>query len=291
MSQDTQDLVKQPQKKQDGGRKQHERTPDGDIRMTFTEHLGELRNRIMYAGAAMVVAFIICYAFSEQMYETVSRPLQPKPVIERVLDPVTGEEIEKVLEPEIIWVQLTVIEWFLVKLKLAAYGGLLIASPVIIYQLCAFVFPGLRPHERRVIRVMLGGGVGLGIVGVSIAYFLVFPIVLRYLVQLAPEGIETTLRMSDNVSILIKGYLAFAIAFQFPMVVLVLVYMDLLSPASLREHRKYAVVGIAVMSAIFTPPEPFSMMIMMIPLYGLYEISIWMSYLVVRRNKQKAADA
>jgi sec-independent protein translocase protein TatC len=105
------------------------------------------------------------------------------------------------------------------------------------------------------------------------------------LLQWAPEGIEITLRMNENVSLLIKGYMAFAIAFQFPMVVLVLVYLDLLSPATLRQYRKFAVVGIAFLSALFTPPEPISMIIMMVPLYLLYEISIWASYLVIRRRE------
>jgi sec-independent protein translocase protein TatC len=264
--------------------KQPEKTEDGDIRMTFTEHLGELRTRIMVSGAAVVISFIICYAFSEQVYEVVSRPLQPDPVEITTTEPGTGDGTEAEQGPQIKWVQLNFIEWFMVKLKLAAYGGLLLASPIIAYQICSFIFPGLKPKERRVVRVALSGCVALGAVGASVAYFFVFPIVLQYLIQLVPAEVETNLRMSENVALLIKGYMAFAIAFQFPLVVLVLVYLDLLSPATLREYRKYSIVGIAFMSALFTPPEPISMIIMMVPLYLLYEMSIWASYLVVRRR-------
>jgi len=260
------------------------KTPDGDIRMTFTEHLGELRTRIMVAGTALVISFVVCYAFSTQMYEVVSSPLQPDPVEIDATPGETGVEGEVASGPEIKWVQLNFIEWFMVKLKLAAYGGILLSSPIIVYQICSFIFPGLKPKERRVVRVALSGSVALGVVGASVAYFFVFPIVLQYLVQLVPPDVETTLRMSENISLLIKGYLAFALAFQFPLVVLVLVYLDLLSPATLREYRKYSIVGIAFMSAMFTPPEPVSMVIMMVPLYLLYEISIWTSYLVVRRR-------
>ncbi len=257
---------------------------DGDVRMTFTEHLGELRTRIMISGAAVVVSFIVCYAFSEQVYEAVSRPLQPSH--SAPIAPVDdgGADSHTQTVQEIKWVQLNFIEWFMVKLKLAAYGGILLSSPIIVYQICSFIFPGLKPKERRVVRIALSGSVALGVIGASVAYFFVFPIVLQYLIQLVPPDVETNLRMNENVSLLIKGYLAFALAFQFPLVVLVLVYLDLLSPATLREYRKFAVVGIAFMSAVFTPPEPISMIIMMVPLYLLYEASIWLSYLVVRRR-------
>jgi len=261
-----------------------DKTEDGDVRMTFTEHLGELRTRIMVSGAAVVISFIVCYAFSEQVYEVVSRPLQPEPIEITPTDTGTGDGAEGDQSPPIKWVQLNFIEWFMVKLKLAAYGGILLASPIIVYQICSFIFPGLKPKERRVVRVALSGCVALGAVGASVAYFFVFPIVLQYLIQLVPAEVETNLRMSENVALLIKGYLAFAIAFQFPLVVLVLVYLDLLSPATLREYRKFSIVGIAFMSALFTPPEPISMIIMMVPLYLLYEMSIWASYLVVRRR-------
>ncbi len=259
-------------------------TPDGDIRMTFTEHLGELRTRIMISGAALVISFFVCYAFGDTLFQIVSRPLQPLQDSGFVLDPETGQPVEGEPGEELKWQALNFIEPFLVKLKLAAYGGILLSLPIHIFQICSFVFPGLKPKERRAVGIVLTGGVTLGLAGTSIAYFLVFPIVLQYLLQWAPEGIEITLRMNENVSLLIKGYLGFAVAFQFPMVVLVLVYLDLLSPATLREYRKFAIVGIAFMSAMFTPPEPFSMIVMMVPMYLLYEVSIWLSYGVVRRR-------
>ncbi len=259
-------------------------TPDGDVRMTFTEHLGELRTRIMISGAAVIISFFVCYAFGDTLFQIVSRPLQPLQDSGIVVDPNTGEPADVDAGDELKWQALNFMEPFLVKLKLAAYGGILLSLPIIVFQICSFIFPGLKPKERRAVRMILSGSVALGTAGTAISYFLVFPIVLQYLLQWAPEGIEITLRMNENVSLLIKGYLAFAIAFQFPLVVLVLVYLDLLSPKTLREYRKFAVVGIAFMSALFTPPDPMSMVIMMVPMYLLYEISIWLSYFVVRRN-------
>ncbi|MCC6486981.1 MAG: twin-arginine translocase subunit TatC, partial [Candidatus Hydrogenedentes bacterium] len=130
----------------------------------------------------------------------------------------------------------------------------------------------------------------LSLFGLLVAYFGVFPLVLPYILQWTPEGVTTMLSISDTVSLILMGLLAFAIVFQFPMVVLVLVYMDLLTPASLKQYRKQAIVGLAVLAAVATPPDPISMMMMMTPLVLLYEVSIWTSYLVVRR-KRKASEA
>jgi sec-independent protein translocase protein TatC len=148
------------------------------------------------------------------------------------------------------------------------------------------VFPGLKHGERKVVKILLTGGTILVVVGVSVAYFGTLPLVLPYIMQMAPEDVLTQLRMQDTIALLIKFYMAFAVAFQFPMAVLILVYLDLLSPATLKAYRRFAIVGIAFMSALFTPPEPISMIMMGLPLVLLYEVSIWISYLVARRHRK-----
>lgn len=239
--------------------------------MTFTEHLGELRSRIIYSGIALVVSFVLCYCLKGVIFECVAGPLRDQEGVE--------------------WLTLTPIEAFLVQLKLAAYAGVALALPFIVYQLCAFVFPGLRANERRAAMILLTGGTVLVIAGVAVAYFGTLPLVLPYIMKMAPPDVLTRLGMKDTVSLLIKFYVGFAAAFQFPMVVLVLVYMDLLSPATLRAYRRFAVVGIAALSALFTPPDPISMIMMALPLVFLYELSIWMSYLVARRRDKARARA
>jgi sec-independent protein translocase protein TatC len=189
------------------------------------------------------------------------------------------------------WMVLNPLEYVVVKLKIAGYGGLLLALPFIIWQICAFIFPGLHPQEKRAIQVLLAGCSVLAILGVCVAYFGVFPLVLPYLMTWVPEFVDMQLRMNETLSILIKGIMGFAIAFQFPMGVLVLVYMDLLTPQNLKEFRKVAIIGMAVISAVFTPPDPISMLIMLIPLALLYEMSIILAQLMVWRRKKKAPDA
>ena len=270
-----------------------------EARMTFTEHLGELRLRIIHAMLALLVGFIVCYASSKWIFAVVSRPLAPLKEAGIITDappstaPQPGEapppsETTPVVRTR--WYAGNPLEPFLVRLKLAAYAGLVLAMPVVLYQLCAFVFPGLKAREKRAVRFLLFGCTLFAVFGVVVAYLGVFPLVLPYLSRFLPDGVEQQFRMGETVSLIIKGLAGFAIAFQFPMVVLVLVYLDLLSPATLKQYRRVAIILMAVGAAVLTPPDPISMMIMLLPLALLYEMSIWMSYLVVRRRRKERPD-
>ena len=284
-----------------------------EMRMTFTEHLGELRDRLIRSMIAVVVAVIACYIFSDRILDIIKRPLDP--VISGVMapgtavvppaiqpgPPVTSGPVDTgVAAPSPVpagsatkgrsfsWTVMNPFESIQVKLKIASYGGLVFAFPFILWQLCAFIFPGLKVGERKLVKILLFGCAGLGVLGVSVAYFGVFPLVLPYLLEWTPLWVNVQLRLDETLTIIVKCMAAFALAFQFPMVVLVLVYLDLLSPKTLREYRKIVIVSLSVVAAVLTPPDPLSMTIMLIPLVLLYEASIWMSYFVVRRKKQAA---
>lgn len=245
--------------------------PGDDARMSFTEHLAELRTRIIYMAWTLVGSVLFCYLVSDYLMRALMRPLKP-------------------LEAEgPMWTVLSPLEIVFVKIRIAGYGGLILALPVIIWQICAFIFPGLRPNERRALQILIAGCSVLASAGVAVAYFAVFPFLLSWLMNWVPDGIVTQLRVNETLNIIIKGLIAFAIAFQFPMAVLILVYMGLLTPATLQAYRKIAIVGLAVMAAIFTPPDPVSMGIMLVPLVLLYELSILVSHIVYRRRQR--ADA
>ncbi|MBI1318620.1 MAG: twin-arginine translocase subunit TatC [Candidatus Hydrogenedens sp.] len=267
-----------------------------DRRMTFTEHLAELRDRIIRSAIAVVVAFLVCYMFSNQLFYIVAAPLGSlanSDFVHLVMGnppegsaPVNpGAENTPLAGSAAKWVTLSPMEGFMVQIKIAGYFSLLLALPFILYNIAAFVFPGLKPGERRIVQFLIAGCSVLGSVGVIIAYFGIFPLVLPYLLQWNPLGVEQQLRMSETVSFIIIGLVGFAIAFQFPMGVLVLVYMGLLTPATLREYRKIAVIGMAFASAFFTPPDPISMLIMLVPLVVLYEFSILVAQMMVWRKK------
>ncbi len=266
---------------------------DPEARMTFTEHLGELRTRIIRAGIAFIIGFVICYIFSGQIFDIVRRPLEHPlntPELAWFTGPAQTADAEAGgnMNEAVQWLQKNPLEWFLLSLKLAAYGSLLLNMPYLLYQVGAFIFPGLKSSEKRVVLMLLIGCSALSLIGLMVAYFGVFPLVLPYILQWTPEGVTTMLSITETISLILLGLLGFAVVFQFPMVVLILVYMDLLTPAALKQHRKQAIVGLAVLSAVLTPPDPISMMFMMTPLLVLYEASIWLSYLVVRRKRKKA---
>lgn len=284
-------------------------TPEPEGRMTFTQHLGELRTRLVRSAATVLVAMIVCYVFSNQLIVLIAKPLASFNNVETIEVPTDlegtdgddsegadgdeseGEEtLEEAVvadeEPPIEWTVLNPLEPVLVKLKVAGYGGLFVSLPMILYQICGFIFPGLTAKEKRVVKVLIVGCSVLATGGVAVAYWAVFPLVLPYLTTFAPDFVNVQLRMNETLSLLLKGFAGFAIAFQFPLVVLVLVGMGLLTPATLREYRKYAVVIMCFAGMALTPPDPFSMLMMAAPLILLYEISIWASYLVVWRKKK-----
>lgn len=295
---------------------------DDEARMTFTEHLAELRTRLIRSAIAIVVCIIVSYLFSEWILVQITRPLVPlhkagifTPAPEDVETPPEGEgppapvegegptaqsegeapaapeEVAQVKPQDEFSLQiLNPLELILVELKLAAFAGIVLAFPYVLYQAAAFIFPGLKPGERRLVRILFIGCSVFAILGVSVAYFAVFPLVLPYLAGMVPPGVEINFRLSETVSIILKGLAAFAIAFQFPMVVMILTWLDLVTPAVLRKYRRLSYVGIAIASAVLTPPDPGSMILMMVPLVVLYEMSIWLSYLVIRRKKKAAAQ-
>lgn len=300
--------------------------------MTFTEHLGELRTRIIRSGIALLVGCLVCYLLHDQIFRIVAGPLLPHQISEAelaemkaretmlekltVFVPVftrpladrpsyyfgvpfpwgekTEAESEEAAAPtrvsQLKWVALNPVETVIVALKLSIYGGVLVAFPYILFQVLAFIFPGLKPNERTAVQFLLVGCSVLAISGVALAYFAILPLVLPYLLAWTPTEVETTLRMSETVSLLLMFYLGFAIAFQFPMVVMILVYLDLLSPQTLKDYRRISIVGIAIISAILTPADPISMIMMAIPLTILYEASIWASYLIVYNRQKRQSE-
>ncbi len=261
--------------------------------MTFTEHLGELRIRIIRSLWAAGAGIILAYIFSNQLIELLAAPLiyvvpetSAATVVEGAETVVTSSRGEA-----IPWVVLNPLEPMLVKMKIAAWAGLLFALPFVLHQIRGFIFPGLNDREKKAITICISGCTGLAIAGVSLAYWGVFPFVLPYLASFAPDFVEFSFRMNETLSLLLKCFLGFAAAFQFPMVVLALVYMDILSPDTLKAYRKMAIVGLFALAMVLTPPDPFSMLVMGMPLVLLYEVSIWMSYMIVRLKKRRAAEA
>ena len=262
-----------------------------DARMTFTEHLGELRLRIIRAGSAVIIGMVICYIFSNTIFQLVSKPLMalPQKAVAGQTASQGGVTPPVPATPAPGWIAMSPLEGFWVKMRLAGYGGLLIALPYVILQFCGFIFPGLTPKERKAATFLFAGGGCFAVLGVCVAYFFLLPMILPYLTAYLPAGVEQKFGMSQTVNIILMALAGFAVAFQFPMIAWTLVYLGLLTPAILKRYRRVAIIAQACLAALLTPPDPISMLILLIPLTVLYEISIWVSYLIIRRKP--VADA
>ena len=294
---------------------------DPEGRMTFTEHLGELRIRLVRSGIAIAIGFVLCYWQAPNIVPLLMKPLTDPGMLdwfdvvpEKFSDTFFGDDSSEGETPEetgtaeteeqlddaeteeeskgsgVDLIVLNPLETVLVYLKISAFGGILLALPVLLFELSGFIFPGLTLKERTMVRILVIGCTALSVMGVAIAYFIIFPLVMPYLMAFAPEGTIVQLRMSETTSLLLKGFAGFGVAFQFPMAVLILVYMGMLTPAILKRYRRVAIVGMLVASMILTPPDPLSMLMMAGPLILLYEGSIWVSYLVLIKRRKNESD-
>ncbi|MBX6378924.1 MAG: twin-arginine translocase subunit TatC, partial [Clostridia bacterium] len=168
---------------------------------------------------------------------------------------------------EVLWVYL----------KLTLIAGIVLASPVLLYQLGAFVWPGLTRRERRLAAVLLPGTVALFVAGGAFAYLVLLPLVLRFLVGLRPEGIASSLSVQSYVNFVVGLVVPVALVFEFPAAVALLTVIGLVTPAFLRHLRKYAILVIFIVAAAITPPDPFSQLIVAVPMLALYEVAVLLS--------------
>ena len=258
---------------------------DDEKRMTFTEHLSELRIRIIHSMIAVVVGALICYACSNTILNWLTAPMTTQSEWVKHLLASSGSVDPKATPLNTSMYVFSPLEAGMLKLKVAGYGGLLVVFPFVLYQIGAFVFPGLKPHEKRAGQFILFGGGFLAVAGVMVAYFMVLPFVLPFLASWLPPGWQQQFRASETLGTIVILLAGFAIAFQYPMAVLALVYLDLISPDTLRTYRRPAIVGLTVAAAILTPPDPFSILFLLTPLVILYEGTIWLSYLMLRKRQ------
>ncbi len=229
----------------------------------FIAHLLELRTRLLYAFGALLLIFIAFLPWAADLYTLLAGPLLAKL-------PDGGQMIA-----------IGVITPFFVPIKVALMAAFLVALPYIMYQAWSFIAPGLYAHEKRMTLPLVMASTSLFYFGMSFAYFAVFPIMFGFIVGYAPEGVAVMTDISEYLSFVLSMFMAFGIAFQVPVVVVVLVQMNLVTVAKLREIRPYIIVGAFVAGAIFTPPDVISQFMLAIPMWLLYEAGIvvaaWMT--------------
>ncbi|ADE10874.1 twin-arginine translocase subunit TatC [Sideroxydans lithotrophicus] len=219
-------------------------------------HLLELRKRLLNSAVALLLVFICLFPWASNLYALLARPLLSKL-------PAGGQMIATdVTTP------------FFVPLKVAMMAAFLIALPYILYQAWRFVAPGLYVNEKRWILPLLVSSVLLFFSGMAFAYFVVFPVVFGFITSAAPHGVAVMTDIDKYLSFVLSMFMAFGLAFQVPIAVVLLVKTGVVSTAKLREARPYVVVGAFVVGAIFTPPDVVSQCMLATPLWLLYEAGI-----------------
>jgi sec-independent protein translocase protein TatC len=251
-------------------------------RAPLLDHLIELRKRIIISLLALSAATIGCFFFATDIYELLIRPFAS------VAEDIRGSQLEFIFTAPM--------EFFFAQLKLAVFAGLFVAFPVIAWQLYAFVAPGLYKHERGAFWPYLVVSPVLFALGAMFVYFLMLPMLARFTVGMEQvEAAGTTIRLmpkvADYLSLVMALMLAFGISFQLPLVLTLLGRIGVVSSSMLAKGRKYAIVGILAFAAVFTPPDPMSQILLAVPVYLLYEISIFCVRLIEKKAEQADSAA
>ncbi len=243
------------------------------------EHLIELRTRLIYCVVGFIAAFIISFFFSSDILHYLILPFRWG----------TGTDVSLI--------SIKLLGVFLVKLKIAFFGGLFIGFPLIATQVYRFVAPGLYLHEKQAFVPYLIATPVFFLLGASLVYFFLLPVAIHFFYALAAgtgtdgEGIQLMPDIEAYLDFVMMLILAFGLCFQLPVVLTLLGQIGVLSYDQLKNGRKFAIVGVFVVAAVLTPPDPISQISMAIPLILLYEISVQaVRFLESRRKKREAAE-
>ena len=238
---------------------------------SFMSHLIELRDRLIRALLAILIVFVCLFPWAKELYNLLAQPLLASL-------PQGGQMIAT-----------DVVGVFLVPMKVALMVAFLIALPYVLYQVWAFVAPGLYAHEKRLALPLVAASVVLFFVGMAFAYFLVFPTVFGFMAKVAPEGVAWMTDIEKYLSFVLSTFVAFGVTFEVPVIVVVLVGIGVVDIAKLKEIRPYVIVGAFVVGAIFTPPDVVSQLMLAIPLCLLYELGILLARFAGRRPERSAS--
>lgn len=238
-----------------------------EARYTLSEHLGELRSRLGRGLLAGLICAAVSLMVADDIFKLMSAPLQAA------------------LPPGSQFVVTSPMEYVLTSLQIALTFGLVLASPYILYQLWLFVAPGLYGNEQKTVRVLVLSVCMCFLLGAAFCYFLVFPVMVRFLVEMTPPEIAGMYSVDLYFSFFLRIILGFGVAFELPVAIVLLCWMGILDPATLAKARRYSVVLAFVLGAVLTPTtDPYSQALMALPLIILYEVGLWAARLVGRRE-------
>jgi sec-independent protein translocase protein TatC len=250
-----------------------------DKKMPLLDHLIELRQRLIWSVVALAICFILGYALSGVIFDFLVRPLQ------HIASP-DGQRRMIFTAPT---------EAFFTYVKVAFFAAIFMSFPVVAAQIWMFVAPGLYKHEKKAFLPFLAATPLLFLLGAAFLYFLILPAALKFFASFevpAAEGqmpIQLEAKMSEYLSLVMTLILAFGISFELPVLLVLLAKVGIVSSETLASKRRYAIVGIVAFAGVVTPPDVFSQLSLAVPMYLLYEISIWIAKFVEKKREEEEA--
>ncbi len=246
----------------DSGEGRRKKKTIDEKRMSFWEHLEELRWTIIRSLVAVGIGMVICFIFQKQLINFLRGP--------------APEDMRLVY--------LSLPEGFVVYLKVAMFGGIVVALPYVVYEFWKFIVPGLLEKERKLVPPIAFATVICFVAGGAFAYFVMIPFAIRFLLGFQSDFLAAMITIDKYLGFVVTLILAFGVVFELPVLSFLLTKMGLLTPSFMRSSRRYAYVFAFIIGAVLTPPDILSQLMLAVPLLILYEISIWVSVLVIRRR-------
>jgi sec-independent protein translocase protein TatC len=245
--------------------------PEEGKEQPFVSHLIELRDRLLRVVLAVTVIFLGLTPFANWLFTRLAGPLMAH------------------LPEGSSMVAIDVASPFFTPFKLALVLSIFVAMPYILYQLWAFVAPGLYLHERKRVIPLLVSSTALFYIGAAFAYFAVFPLVFGFLTHTAPQGVEVMTDISRYLDFVLTLFFAFGIAFEIPVAVVLLVWTGVVEPQSLRGKRAYVIVGAFVVGMMLTPPDIISQTLLALPMWLLFEVGVFLGERFAPKKEQDSS--
>ncbi len=243
-------------------------SPEDDREQTLLEHLLELRKRLMRALYAIAGATIVLLPFSQEIYSFMAEPML------------------RHLPEGSSMIAIDVTTPFLTPFKLTLMCGMILAIPVVIYQVWSFVAPGLYDREKHLAKPLLVSATLLFYLGCAFAYYIVFPVAFEFFNKMAPEGVAVSTDIKSYLQFILSLFFAFGVAFELPIAIIILVALGVTTPAKLATKRPYIFVGAFAVGMLLTPPDIISQTLLAIPIWLLFEFGLVLSRLLVSKRRE-----
>lgn len=235
-----------------------------DVQLSLTEHLSELRNRIFKVIVTLIIASVFSY-------------LNVEKIVDIIIKPSMGLDFVYLSPPEL----------FLTYIKISIITGFIISSPIILLEVWLFIKPGLKPVERKYVIFSMFMAIVFFIAGIVFAYFIVLPVIINFFTDMSVDRIEPMLSFAKYLSFVSTLLFAFGFIFEFPLLIILLSQLELITPKTLRHYKKIFILVSFIIGAAITPPDVISQVLVALPLILLYEISIIFSTLIYKRKLRR----